>query len=141
MLGADGVMVGSRLWASKEANVSEGMHAAALRSTGDDTIRSQTMDLARKLDWPRQYSARVLINDFIRRWHGREAELAAVADQEAAKYRAAWVDGDPEKSNTFVGEVVGLIDSIEPVADIIERMMREAEALLQSRPKEIISGS
>ena len=50
---------------------------------------AQTMDLARKLDWPSQYSARVLKNEFIRRWHGREAELSAVADEEAAKYRAA----------------------------------------------------
>lgn len=141
MLGADGVMVGSRLWASKEANVSERMHDAALHSTGDDTIRSQTMDLARKLDWPRQYSARVLKNTFIQRWHGREAELNAVADIEAAKYRAAWAAGDPENSNTFVGEVVGLIQTIEPVADIIERMMQQAEALLVSRPREIVVAS
>lgn len=139
MLGADGVMVGSRLWASEEANVSKGMHDAALNSTGDDTIRSQTMDLARKLDWPKQYSARVLVNEFIRRWHGRESELAVVADQEAAKYRAGWIEGDPEKSNTFVGEVVGLIRSIEPAADIIERLMHDAEDLLQSKPREMIS--
>lgn len=139
MLGADGVMVGSQLWASEEANVSKGMHDAALNSTGDDTIRSQTMDLARKLDWPKQYSARVLVNEFIRRWHGRESELAVVADQEAAKYRAGWIEGDPEKSNTFVGEVVGLIRSIEPAADIIERLMHDAEDLLQSKPREMIS--
>ncbi len=133
MLGADGVLVGSRLWASKEANVSAAMHEAALRSTGDDTVRSQTMDLARKLDWPRRYTARVLRNKFIERWHGREAELVAVADEEAAKYRAAWAEGDPDRSNTFVGEVVGLIQDIEPVADIIDRMVRDAEALLRSK--------
>lgn len=141
MLGADGVMVGSRLWASKEANVSAAMHEAALNATGDETIRSQTMDLARKLDWPRQYSARVLLNEFIRRWHGREAELAVVADEEAAKYRAAWAAGDPEKSNTFVGEVVGLIGSIDPVGEIIDRMMRDAEALLISRPRDVVAAS
>ena len=39
-----------------------------------------------------------------------------VADEEAAKYRKAWAEGDPEKSNTFVGEVVGLIRTIEPIA-------------------------
>ena len=133
MLGADGVLVGSRLWASKEANVSEQMHAAALRSTGDDTIRSQTMDLARKLEWPQRYTARVLKNAFIERWHGHEEELVTVADQEAAKYRAAWAEGDPDRSNTFVGEVVGLIRDIEPVSEIIERMVREAEALLKSK--------
>ena len=108
MLGADGVLVGSRLWATTEANVSAAMHNAALAATGDDTIRSQVMDLARKLDWPPRYTARVLKNTYIARWHGREAELMAVADQEAAKYKAAWAAGDPEGSNTFVGEVAGL---------------------------------
>jgi nitronate monooxygenase len=130
MLGADGVLVGSRLWASKEANVSPRMHEAALAATGDDTIRSQVMDLARKLDWPSRYTARVLRNSFIERWHGREAELAAVADEEAAKYRKAWAEGDPEGSNTFVGEVAGLIHEIEPVAGIVRRMVNEAKARL-----------
>ena len=128
MLGADGVLVGSRLWASSEANVSPRMHAAALAATGDDTIRSQVMDLARKLDWPSRYTARVLRNAYIERWHGREAELLAVADEEAAKYRQAWADGDPEGSNTFIGEAAGLIPAIEPAAVLIERMVSEAEA-------------
>lgn len=132
MLGADGVLVGSRLWASKEANVSSRMHCVALAATGDDTIRSQVMDLARKLDWPTRYSARVLKNRFTERWHGREVELLAVADEEAAKYRKAWFDGDPDGSNTFVGEVVGLINEIEPVEQIIARIVGEAEERLAS---------
>lgn len=130
MLGADGVLVGSRLWASREANVSPAMHAAALLANGDDTIRSQVMDLARKLDWPPRYTARVLKNAYIARWHGREADLMAVADEEAAKYRKAWAEGDPEGSNTFVGEVVGLIADISPVSAILQRMAEDAETQL-----------
>lgn len=130
MLGADGVLVGSRLWASTEANVSKAMHDAALAATGDDTIRSQVMDLARKLDWPSRYTARVLKNRFIERWHGNESALMQVADQEAAKYRQAWAEGDPDNANTFVGEVAGLIGAIEPAAVIIERMVGDTEGLL-----------
>ena len=89
------------------------------------------MDLARKLDWPSRYTARVLRNAFTERWHGRESELLDVADEEAAKYRAAWAEGDPDRSNTFVGEVTGLIRTIEPVRDIIDGMVREAETLLR----------
>ena len=132
LLGADGVLIGSRLWASQEANVSTRMHQAALGATGDDTIRSQVMDLARKLDCPDRYSARVLKNRFIERWHGREAELRTVADEEAVKYRAAWAEGDPENSNTFVGEAAGLIHEIEPVARILDRIAQDAERLLAS---------
>lgn len=127
MLGADGVLIGSRLWASTEANVSRRMHDAALAATGDDTIRSSVMDLARKLEWPSRYTAHVLRNSFIERWHGRESELMQVADEEAVKYRAAWAAGDPDNSNTFVGEGAGLINTIEPAAEIIHRMVREAE--------------
>lgn len=139
MLGADGALIGSRLWASKEANVSARMHAAALAATGDDTIRSSVMDLARKLDWPKRYTARVLRNAFIEHWHGHEDALMAVADEEAAKYRAAWAAGDPDKSNTFVGEAVGLIDGIEPVADIIDRIVREAEDCLTRLAPSLVS--
>lgn len=139
ILGADGVLVGSRLWASHEANVSARMHAAALTATGDETIRSQVMDLARKLDWPTRFTARVLRNAFIARWHGRETELAAVADAEAAKYRSAWAAGDPDGSNTFVGEAVGLIHGIEPVAGIIERMVAEAETCIGAAARAVRS--
>ena len=130
MLGADGVVVGSRLWASREAEVGPRMHAAALAASGDDTIRSSVMDLARRLDWPERYTARVLRNTFTERWHGREDELLAVAEAEAAKYRQAWLEGDPDNANTFIGEAVGLIDAIEPAGDIVMRMAREAERLL-----------
>jgi nitronate monooxygenase len=139
MLGADGALVGSRLWASSEANVSPRMHVAALAATGDDTIRSQVMDLARKLDWPPRYTARVLRNAYIERWHGREAELLTVADAEAAKYRKAWAEGDPEGSNTFVGEAAGLIHAIEPVAVIIERMVAEAEVRISGTARDAVT--
>ncbi len=130
MLGADGVVVGSRLWASAEAEVSPRMHAAALAASGDDTIRSSVMDVARRLDWPHRYTARVLRNAFTERWHGREEDLLAVAEAEAAKYRRAWIEGDPDNANTFIGEAVGLIDAVEPAGDIVGRMAREAERLL-----------
>ena len=42
----------------------------------------------------------------------------------------AWLEGDPEGSNTFIGEAVGLIRSIEPAGEVLQRMAREAEHLL-----------
>ena len=69
-LGADGVLVGSRLWATTEAQVSEAMQAAALAADGDATIRTSVVDIARSLDWPERFTARVLRNRFTERWHG-----------------------------------------------------------------------
>ncbi|MDZ7710268.1 MAG: nitronate monooxygenase [Roseovarius sp.] len=77
MLGADGVLIGSRLWASREAQVSEAMTDAAIAATGDETIRSTVMDAARGLRWPARYTARVLRNPITDRWHGDPDALRA----------------------------------------------------------------
>ena len=133
MLGADGVLIDSRLWASAEAQVSEAMTEAAISATGDQTIRSTVMDAARNLRWPARYTARVLRNAVTDRWHddpdGLRANIAARAD-----WAEGWTTGDPESANTFVGEATGLIHDRPPVADIITRMVEEAEALLRRAP-------
>ncbi len=130
MLGADGVLIGSRFWASDEALVHPAMHRAAIEATGDDTIRSTVMDIARRLDWPERYTARVLQNAFTARWHGDIPGLLERADEEAARWRSAWQAGDTDVANTFVGEATGLIDTIEPAGEIVTRIAREAEDLL-----------
>lgn len=130
MLGADGVVVGSRFWASREALVPKGFHTAALEADGDDTIRSSVMDIVRSRAWPARFTARVLKNGFTRRWHDHEDELRAHAAELAPLWAAAWQSGDAEVANTFVGEVVGQIDRIEPAALLLDRMIEEAELLL-----------
>lgn len=130
MLGADGVLVGSRLWATREAHVSDRMQSAVVAATGDDTVRTSVMDIARKRAWPERFTARVLRNRFTEEWHGREAELRESGEAAARAWNAGWAAGDPVRANTFVGEAAGLIGTIEPAADVIERMTTEAEALL-----------
>lgn len=129
-LGADGALVGSRLWATTEANVSAAMHAAALAANGDATLRTRIPDLVRALPWPERFTARVLRNEFTDAWHGREDELASVREEVGAVWTQGWRDGDPERSNTFTGEAVGLIDRIEPAAAVLERMGAEAAEIL-----------
>ena len=132
MLGAEGVVIGSRLWASEEALVHPNMHKAALAADGDDTIRSSVMDIARKLNWPDGYTARVLKNAFTDKWHNNLPGLLADAEAESARWMAAWQSGDATTANTFVGEVAGLINDIRPAADIIESMVAEAQSRLQA---------
>ncbi|MGD9867947.1 MAG: NAD(P)H-dependent flavin oxidoreductase [Hyphomicrobiales bacterium] len=138
MLGADGALVGSRFWASPEANVHGQMHAAALAADGDATIRSSVMDIARKLEWPSRFTARVLRNGFTDMWHGREADLVKDAEGQSARWKRAWETGDVDVANTFVGECVGQIRAIEPAGDILRRIVREAEACL-SRGRSLVS--
>lgn len=133
MLGADGVVIGSRFWASKEALVHANMHAAAVEATGDETIRSAAMDIVRELDWSQRYTARVLKNDFTEKWHTDPGGLKNAVAAESVKWREAWQTGDVTTANTFVGEVTGLIRSVDEAESIVESIVAEAKSLLDRR--------
>ncbi|MCC7547126.1 MAG: nitronate monooxygenase [Burkholderiales bacterium] len=131
MLGADGVLMGTRLWASSEALVHPRHHAAIIETDGDGTIRTRVADIARQLPWPRGFTARIRRNAFTDRWHGREEELESKVSAEAPRYRTAFAEGDPENTGVWFGEAAGLIRSIEPAEAIVERITAEALACLK----------
>ena len=79
-----------------------------------------------------RFTARVLQNGFTKKWHGRERELRQARDVAAAAWSAGWDEGDPDLANTFVGEATGLIATIEPAADVIERITSDAARLLHA---------
>jgi nitronate monooxygenase len=130
MLGADGVLIGTRFWASKEALVSQGHHAAIVESSGDDTIRTTTPDIARQIKWPPGFTARIRRNAFTERWHGREDELEANISVEGPAYRRAFSDGDPDDTGVWFGEAAGVIHEIEAAEKIVKRILDEASILL-----------
>lgn len=132
MLGAEGVLLGTRLFASREALGSDAMKQRIVASSGDETLRTETFDIVRRFDWPRPYTGRAIANAFSARWHGREGDLHARLDAEAERYEEARRAGDLETSVLFAGEGIDLIDDIPPAAEVVERMVREAESLLSS---------
>ena len=132
MLGADGVVIGSRFWATQEAMVHPNMHRAALEASGDQTIRSSIMDIARNLNWPSRYTAHVLKNGFTDRWSDDVEGLLEQAESESSKWKSAWIAGDTNVANTFVGEVVGLVNSIEPAGALLHDIVAQAEKLLRT---------
>jgi nitronate monooxygenase len=133
MLGAEGVLVGTRFWASTEALVPQRFQAEAVASDGDNTLRTTVVDIARKIDFPPPFTARVLKTEFALEWHGREADLAEPDTQsrQQARYWEGYREGDPTNTCLLVGEAVGLIGDIQPAGAIVEAMVRDAETLLQ----------
>lgn len=131
MLGADGVLVGTRFWASREALVGARHHQAIVETDGDGTLRTRVADIARQIPWPRGFTARIRRNAFTDRWHGREDELEKNVSVEGPRYRTAFAEGDPENTGVWFGEAAGLIHSIEPAAAIVERISADALACLK----------
>lgn len=128
-LGADGVLVGTRFWAAGEAAISRAAQRHALQVGGDDTIRQHVYDIVRGKRWPSAYSGRVLRNDFVDKWHRREAELAQHLDQARSEYQSGVAAEDYRTANLIVGEGIGQVRSVESVADIIESMVAQAAAI------------
>jgi len=135
MLGADGVLIGSRFWASSEALVNPAFQQKALFADGDSTVRTTVVDIARKLEWPTPFTARVMRTRFVEDWHGRESELVtpAVVDREMQRYIKAMQDGDPDNTAVWVGEGAGLIDDVQPAGDLLKRIVADAERLVGNK--------
>ncbi len=131
LLGADGALVGSRLWASSEALVKPRHHEAIIETDGDGTLRTRVADIARQIPWPSGFTARIRRNAFTNRWHGREDELERNAATEGPRYRQAFAEGDPENTGVWFGEAAGLIHKIEPAGAIVERMASGAARCLE----------
>src|SRR5215207_4718367 len=136
VLGADGVVVGTRFWASEEAIVNPSLHKAALSASGDDTLRSRVIDMVRGLDfWPLRYNLRTLKSETTDRWHGREAELRKVVESEAERYAKAAASGDERIVSGIVGEAIGLIHDVVPARKIVHDLVNEAEAILGNKAR------
>ncbi|WP_338050783.1 nitronate monooxygenase [Ramlibacter algicola] len=134
MLGADGVLMGTRFWATHEALVKPTHHGAILAADGDATLRTRTPDIVRQLPWPPGFTARIRRNAFTQRWHGREDALQAALDVETPRYRDAWEAGDIEQAAVWFGEAAGLVHAIEPAAEVVRRTVNEAFERLRTAP-------
>ena len=140
MLGADGVLLGSRLVASHEAAVPQGFHDAILAADGDATIKTKVIDIVRNYQWPTdEFEVRALRNQFIERWHGREADLAEPSANkiENERYWNAFSAGDAENTGVFMGQAAGLIREVEPVGRLLEDMVEEAGQLMAASSRHV----
>ncbi|ETZ53837.1 MULTISPECIES: NAD(P)H-dependent flavin oxidoreductase [Mycobacterium avium complex (MAC)] len=129
-LGADGAVVGTRFWATPEALVSPKAQQRAVAAGGDDTVRTRVYDVVRRLDWPAGYTVRALNNAFLGTWHGNEAELSARLPEAIDAYETAVAAEDFDTAAILVGEGVGRIREIRPVAEIVAEMVGDAKRIL-----------
>jgi nitronate monooxygenase len=133
MLGAAGVLVGTRFYASVEADGAEEAKKRICAAASGSTVRSIIFDLSRNNVWPAPFTGRCLVNDHTRRWLGREVELMQNVASVAADYAAARAAGNFDIAAVIAGESVGLIHDIPPAGEIVERIVTEAEQIIVGR--------
>ena len=135
MLGASGVLLGTRFYATEEAAGAQAAKERIRAASGDDTLRSIVFDISRRNVWPAPFTGRCLRNAHLEHWFGREVELLRHQEEEAARYAAARSDGDFDVAAVIAGEASGLVREIGSAREVVARIVREASALLASAPR------
>lgn len=125
-LGADGALVGSRLWVTQECLAPSCAKTQSVAADGDQTARSSVFDILRDIDWPAPYDFRALRNEIHRQWEHQLAELKHFPDNARQDYTEGVAQQDYTRAHVTVGEATGLIHDVPSAAEVIQRIATEA---------------
>jgi NAD(P)H-dependent flavin oxidoreductase YrpB (nitropropane dioxygenase family) len=125
MLGAQGALIGTRFLATPEANGRGHSKDVILNALGSQTVASKFFDDVFGIRWPGSL-VRSIRNPLLDRWAQRQQDWALAAEQIRPSLEAALAAGD----FVLAGESAGLIHDIVPAGELVQRIAREAEALL-----------
>lgn len=130
-LGADGMMMATRFLATRDSQVHPNIYQTLLDATEADTaLQLRTLLQGFGLQ------VRALRNEIMRKIEAVEnsggdlSELLPLISGERAK--RVWKDGNADEAMLTIGQSVGRIDDIPTVAELIDRIVREAETALGS---------
>ncbi len=129
-LGAEGMNMGTRFIATKDAPVHENVKQALVAASELDT---------RLIMRPLRNTERVLVNAGVDRLLEKERTLgpavtfADIAPEVAGVYPRVMKGGEMDAGGWSCGMVAGLIHDIPTVKELLDRIMDEAESLIRQR--------
>ncbi|MDB2534218.1 nitronate monooxygenase family protein [Porticoccaceae bacterium] len=129
-MGADGMNMGTRFIATKEAPVHDNVKAAILAASELDT---------RLVMRPLRNTERVLNNPAVERLLEKEKALGAdikiddILPEVAGVYPKIMKEGDMDAGAWSCGMVAGLINDVPTVQELMDRIMSEADSLIKDR--------
>jgi len=129
-MGAEGMNMGTRFIATREAPVHDNVKAAILAATELDT---------RLVMRPLRNTERVLNNSAVERLLEKEKALGAdikiedILPEVAGVYPKIMKEGDMDAGAWSCGMVAGLINDVPTVQELMDRIMSEADSLIKQR--------
>ena len=129
-MGAEGMNMGTRFIATKEAPVHENVKQALVAASELDT---------RLIMRPLRNTERVLSNAAVERLLEKERTLGDnlkfedIIEEVAGVYPKVMTDGEMDAGAWSCGMVAGLINDIPSVQELMDRIIAEAEALISDR--------
>lgn len=132
-LGAQGVNIGTRFLASTELGISEGWKQAIVDADATDAVKLPFADHVMPPYTEGAYTdmtPRALRNEFVNRWLEDPQGAAEHSKELQAEIIAAVRAGNLEEYLPLTGQSCGLIRDVLPAAEIMSRMVEEAERSL-----------
>jgi NAD(P)H-dependent flavin oxidoreductase YrpB (nitropropane dioxygenase family) len=145
-LGAVGVQMGTRFLATKESDFQQVHKDYIVKSGERDTIVAR--GVVGPLRWIKNEAAmefaRLTVSKAPGVYLGEPQDLADVAREVRSKEDEGWdaqYRGDGPKALMPGGEVAGLVDDIPTVKELVERIVHEAEKVIESLPQRFLKES
>jgi NAD(P)H-dependent flavin oxidoreductase YrpB (nitropropane dioxygenase family) len=137
-MGAQGMNMGTRFIATKEAPVHQNVKDAIVGASELDTRL-----VMRSL----RNTERVLTNEAVERLIikektlGDKLEFADIAEEVAGVYPRIMMEGDMDAGAWSCGMVAGLINDIPTCKELIDRIMKEADEIINQRLAQFSRGT
>jgi len=124
-LGAQGVQMGTRFICAEECNVHPAYKEKVIKAQDRDTVVCGTAT---------GHPVRAIHNKFTRAY--LQSEKAGMSKEELEKmgqgrYPAAAVNGDLENGSILAGQICGLVNKVQPTADIIADIVNDTEQVFR----------
>jgi NAD(P)H-dependent flavin oxidoreductase YrpB (nitropropane dioxygenase family) len=135
-LGAEGMNMGTRFMATKEAPIHDNVKQALVAASELDT---------RLVMRPLRNTERVMVNAGVERLIEKEKELGAslkfedIIAEVAGIYPKVMVEGQMDAGAWSCGMVAGLIHDVPTVKELIDRIMSDADAIISKRLEGMIA--
>lgn len=135
VLGADGVVLGTRLLATEEAQISREYQQAVVdaKDGGINTVRTKVYDYLRGITaWPRRYGGRSLINQsFLDHAAGFPLEEnKKLYEKCLERGDKGW--GPQGRLTSYAGTGVGLIKSVKDAGEVVREVQQDASRHLKN---------
>ena len=129
-MGASGAWIGTRFCATAESTGTEEAKRLILHADETATVHTRVFDLVQNIPWPEEFAGRAIRNSFSDRWHGWEAQLKEQRSSVSSEFEST--RGDYAEDFVYAGQAAGLVEDIPSARELVERLMAEAEARLES---------
>ncbi|KAF5379607.1 hypothetical protein D9757_009199 [Collybiopsis confluens] len=127
VMGADGVVLGSRLLGTPECMYPEKAKEVIVNSSLNSTVRSDVFDeVNRTAFWPKGYDGRAVVNDIV-----NDQKAALTLEERLARYENSKKNGESTRLVIWAGDAIAFVHDDSSTKTIIRQLHNEAVSIIQ----------